>query len=580
MKRSKKRRNLTKAALLLLGVAFFAAGCGQASYEKAPVSDHIAVVDKAALYTEPVEEPVLYLTVGKNEGGRKSEHIWDEINGYSLDWYEENEIKPYECDALVQFGNEEGPTKDGYGFTDLSSNAKVRLTGKKASLRQQKSYKITIYSDAGSIDGMKSVLLQKCFTDPFRFTNKLCFDLMQESDALMSVRTQFVHLYVKDETEGRNTLFEDYGLYTMTETINKRYLKNRDLDSSGELYKAVDLDFTRHEDVLVSATEAAYNEEKFEQILEPKGSNDYSKLLRLLDAANDEELSIEELIDTYFDKENLYTWMAFNILMGNTETATENFYLYSPTGTEKFYIIPWDNDGALRQDYEKLRDPDYSEGWKKGIHIYSQSALFSRIMESSVCVEELTGYVEKLHGGILSGDNVLAKAKALGAQVTPTLYKMPDMVFARVTEENYNKLMDAIPSRIDSLYQAYYDSIKTPGPFHIHTPALKEGKIVFSWDPAAAPGGKVKYSLFIADSWDFENKVTEQRNITECEYEVGHLPPGQYFAQVSAQTEDGHSQSAYENYRTEKDTVAEGVLCFYVLEDGTVTEALSHQTDE
>ncbi len=61
---------------------------------------------------------------------------------------------------------------------------------------------------------------------------------------------------------------------------------------------------------------------------------------------------------------------------------------------------------------------------------------------------------------------------------------------------------------------------------------------------------------------------------------MGHLPPGQYFAQISAQTEDGHSQSAYENYRTEKDTVAEGVLCFYVLEDGTVTEALSHQTDE
>ncbi len=50
---------------------------------------------------------------------------------------------------------------------------------------------------------------------------------------------------------------------------------------------------------------------------------------------------------------------------------------------------------------------------------------------------------------------------------------------------------------------------------------------------------------------------------------MGHLPQGQYFVQVTARS-GNKSQEAYENYYTEKDTVARGILCFYVLEDGSV----------
>lgn len=53
-----------------------------------------------------------------------------------------------------------------------------------------------------------------------RFRNKMAYDLIRGIDQMMGLRTQFVHLYVKDETSGSNS-FDDYGLYTQVEQLNK-----------------------------------------------------------------------------------------------------------------------------------------------------------------------------------------------------------------------------------------------------------------------------------------------------------------------------------------------------------------------
>ncbi len=573
-----QRMRLRKGAgILICLTAALLSGCSKESYEKAEISSFVQVQDKESLYEEPMDESVLYLTVGRSEGGKKSEHTWSEINAHPLEWYAENGIEPYECDVLAQFGNEDGPTSKGFGFGDLSNNATIRLSGDKASLRQQKSYKLRIYGDSGTVSGIKTLQLSKSFSDPFRFTGKLCFDLMSQTDSLMSVRTQFVHVYVKDETEEKSTLFEDYGLYTMTETVNKRYLKNRDLDGSGELYKIENFDFARHEDVIKSPTDPDYDKDAFESLLESKGSSDNSKLIKLLDAVNNEDRSIEEIVETYFDKDNLYTWMAFNILLDNKDTATENFYLYSPTGTEKFYILPWDNDGALRSDYETLRQSDDVPGWQKGIHLFARSGLFSRITASKACVDELSGYVDELHAGVLSGEHVASVAEGLQKTVKPYLYSMPDMIYARVTEENYDKLVGQIPTQMDQNYDAYYESLKTPTPFMVNTPEKRDGKIRISWEPSTALEGRVRYMVQIADSWDFSTRIVEERGIWENELLSGNLPQGQYFVRVVAESADGKTQTSFQNYHTEKDTIAQGVLCFYVMEDGSLHQALTHQ---
>lgn len=55
---------------------------------------------------------------------------------------------------------------------------------------------------------------------------------------MTSLRTQFVHLYVKDlSAGGSSSSYEDYGLYTHVEQPNKQFLRSHMLDPNGQLYK-------------------------------------------------------------------------------------------------------------------------------------------------------------------------------------------------------------------------------------------------------------------------------------------------------------------------------------------------------
>ena len=54
----------------------------------------------------------------------------------------------------------------------------------------------------GEWRGQRTIALNKHVGDVYRFKNKLAYDLMKDIPQMMSARTQFVRLYVKDTTEG------------------------------------------------------------------------------------------------------------------------------------------------------------------------------------------------------------------------------------------------------------------------------------------------------------------------------------------------------------------------------------------
>lgn len=119
---------------------------------------------------------------------------------------------------------------------------------------------------------------------------------------LLSTRTRLVRLYVKDTTAGADTPYINYGLYTMIEPINKTYFKNRGLDDNGAIYKANQFDFARHEDVITLATSPDFQKDAFEELLEVKGDQDHSLLLEMLDAVNNPDMPIKQVVNTYFDQ--------------------------------------------------------------------------------------------------------------------------------------------------------------------------------------------------------------------------------------------------------------------------------------
>ena len=56
---------------------------------------------------------------------------------------------------------------------------------------------------------------------------------------------------------------------------------------------------------------------------------------------------VNQVLEQYFDEENIVYWMAFQILTGNVDTQSRNMYLYSPQNSDTWYFIDWDNDGLF-----------------------------------------------------------------------------------------------------------------------------------------------------------------------------------------------------------------------------------------
>lgn len=542
-------------------------------------SDDYTVKDKKSLYEDSSNEVItMYLTIGMGNEEDGTNHTWNEVNSYSLSYYEENNLEQYKCEAVLQVGDEAGPVEGEFGYDDRNPNATVQLRGAGASQQQQKSYRIDIKSGSGKWEDQKVIALNKHQADPVRFKNKLSYALMEQVENMLSCRTTFVHLYVKDKSEGEDGLFVDYGLYTQVEQINGTYLKNRGLDNDGQLYQVGDFDWQRHEDSLRLSTDADFNQKNFEQYLEIKGDEDHQKLLDMLDAVNDENQDIETIVDHYFDKGNLFSWMAFHMLMGNKEVMNGNYYLYSPRGVDRWYFISWDNDSVLNETYEEMRDTSYSRSWKEGFFIYTQAVLFQRIFQSETLRNEFDQVVRELYQGVLSKENIQAQVDEYQDVVKEYLYQLPDRNFARVTEENYDILVSEMVNEVEKNFESYQESLNGPWPFHILTPSVEGGKTVLSWEPSYLyQEGQVSYTVELAQDYSFQDCIVNTTT-TDTSMIIDDLSEGQYFIRIRS-SNGTIDQDAYEYYRTEAGTIVYSTLCFYVQSDGTIEPVVYEEDD-
>lgn len=239
--------------------------------------------DKDLLYSKEDETNVttMYLTVSRGNDAENTNHSWEEINSYSVFDYEEMGVPRYQVAALLQVGDENGPVAGEVGYGETVPNATVQIRGQSSSKNPQKNYKIKLKENKGSWEGQQTIALNKHMSEGLRFRNKLCYDLLKGIPQIMSLRTRFVHLYVKDTTSGKDA-FEDYGLYTQVEQLNKTALEAHGLQKNGQLYKVNYFEFYRYEDTIMTEDTPGFDLSKFEERLEIKGDHDHTKLIQML----------------------------------------------------------------------------------------------------------------------------------------------------------------------------------------------------------------------------------------------------------------------------------------------------------
>ena len=536
---------------------------------KAPATalDDQHLHDNPLLYANDVDDSVvtMYLTVRRGNAAENTDHSWAEINTYSAYDYEDMGVERYQAAALLQVGDENGPLPGAVGYGETVPNATVQIRGQTSSRNAQKNYKIELKEGAGLWNGQRTIALNKHQTDSLRFRNKLANDLLEGVDELMALRTQFVHLYVKDETGTNPGQFVDYGLYTQIEQLNKTALRSHGLDKAGYLYKINYFEFYRYEDVIKPTSDPTFDRAAMDDRLETKGEQDNTRLIELLEAVNDLSLPTDRLLDEWFDRENLAYWMAFEILLGNADTQSRNFYLYSPLNGNKWYIIPWDHDASMMKAEWELKGYVDSASWEQGVSNYWGNVLFQRALKTERFRAELDAAVEDLHSRF-TRDKLAAMVETYLPVVKPYAFSMPDVGYIGVTSRQYDAIAAGLPDLIESYYQSYKASLDHPMPFYVDAPAVGDGTLSLSWQTSYDFDAEdITYHVTLARDYLYRDVLLD----TVTDMPAASLPDpgrGQYFLKVTATNASGFMQDCFDYYVTDRGKVY-GTYCFYL--DGT-----------
>lgn len=534
---------------------------------------NLPIHDNSSLYEDEDWDgvTVMYLTVREGNKANGTNHSWTEVNEHSAYYYEENGIERYSSECILQVGDENGPVVGEFGYDSKVPNATVSIRGQSSTRRSVKNYKISIKDGKGSLDEQTVINLNKHLADGVRYRNKLCYELMQEVPGMMSARTRFVHLYVKDETEGGSGEFEDYGLYTQVEQLSKRYLKNHGLDKNGQLYKINFFEFYRYEDVIKLRTDSDYDEVAFEDRLEIKGDTDHSKLIEMLEDVNDYTIPIEEVFSKWFDEENFFSWLSFHILVGNKDTQSRNTFIYSPLNVDKWYFISWDNDASFMAVENELQGWHDGESWDSGVSNYWGNVLINRVLKSEYYRQLLDEKIEEVKG-ILTEELITEKIAEYREITTKYLFTYPDVVNSGLTKEQESIVSESIPKEIEKNYNDYKESYNKPMPFYIGVPENRDGTFYIQWDSAYDfKEESIQYTIEIDDSTDFSDPIICESGLYYNSFETDMLPAGQYYVRLKAKNESGYEQYAFD-YVVGDNGKIYGMKSFWVMEDGTILE--------
>ena len=513
----------------------------------------------------------MYLTVTRGTEAENTDHTWEQINSYSAYDYEAMQVPRYQVEGLLQVGDESGPAASEVGYGETVPNATVQIRGQTSSRNAQKNYKIKLKKNKGSWRGQRTVALNKHQGDGLRFRNKMAYDLIRGIPQMMGLRTQFVHLYVKDKTQTAGAAFVDHGLYTQVEQLNKTALRAHGLDENGQLYKVNFFEFLRYGDVIRLKTDPAYDKTAFEQLLEIKGSDDHQKLIEMLDVLNDETSPMEDLFETTFDTENIAYWMAFQILLGNTDTQSRNMYLYSPLNSKRWYILDWDNDAMLSRTEWEYRNYSDSLSWERGVSNYWGNVLFRRCLQTKRFRQELDAAIEELFR-YFSADRIGEMTARYRSLVEPFVWQQPDLLHEPLSREEYDRVAKSLHKEITENREAYRESLKKPMPFYIGVPEPQGDELRLMWDASFDFAAEdITYTAELAKDYRFTTTFWTEENIRLPETVVYALPAGHYFLRVRAANESGYTQDAFDYYVMETGK-AYGMKSFFVEADGSVTE--------
>lgn len=507
------------------------------------------LVDNVGLYNEADNMKIenLYITAYTGENP-KAGSPFTLADLYSTSGRLETDNEPI-IKVTVSQGLPEG-IEGKLGFKATAPNGLMQIRGHSARNDVQKSLKIKLFGGTGSFYGQTILNLNKCPYDETRILQKTCCDMFTKLKDFVTLRTKFVHVFILDKsTSGTSATYKDYGLFTHIENPDKDFLAAHNLDENGYLYKASNFEFYRYPDEIKNVDDPSYNKAAFDSRLKQLSGKDNRKLIQMLDDINNSSIDINESFDKYFDKDNFLTWMAVNMLTANYDTTTQNYMLYSPLNSQKWYLLPWDLDGTMKNT--TLIDNYFSQmpESQKGLSRYWSVNLQRRYFSYKDNVDALTKKVEEVRKIFLDNDfsglglkyfNLVDGIKKSSGDINHITTQ--GIANAPLFVKDFNNI-------IEKNYQIYLKSIHTPMPNFLVENKKVNGKWYFKWTPSQDIDGKMVYYDFqLASDVLFEHIIDEKKHLFSTDYTSDkQLAKGTYYYRAITYDSTGNIQYAFDS---------------------------------
>ncbi len=434
---------------------------------------------------------------------------------------------------------------DPIKITD-KSNATIRVRGNSSRGSLYKSYKIKMDDKATPFFGQTILNINKHSQDRTKIITKFATDLLTTIPDMISYRTNFMRVWIMDESlPKQDRQFEYYGLYTHIEQPNKDFIEVRGLSKNASMYKARNFSFIKNP-LIKDIDDPEYSESDFEQVLTIREAENHTKLIELIEAVNNPTMGFEELFSVYFNEDNYLTWLSFCILIGEEDILNHNFILYNPSNSTKWYIIPWDFDGAMEKSQNMNIIPSLRSGQKLNVSI-----LHRKYFRYPGNIEKLTKKMIELKEKYFTEDNIRLYTDSYMRVLEKTLPYYPDLSLISESPDKVIEHINSFSEIVQNNYDNFLYAFNFPAPMFVSKPVKNnDGTLHLTWEPSYSYQGRtISYNVTIYDTYAKSKILFDKKGIlsTDIDVEV-NLEPGTYYLDVRSVDSEGNEQYSLEHF--------------------------------
>lgn len=506
--------------------------------QEPPVAGNPNIVEPSDVYTRDGYAPVNVIRVDLRTVISPGPCNADDETGCTLAdvMADIDKFDDHKVDIEVHFKSDDFPD-DG-----TLSNASLRLRGGGSRFAPQKSFRIKLDSKEVLWREERHLQLNKHPFESSRFRNKLAMDVMSDIPALPSMRTQFVNLWI-DDGEGP----EDYGLFTHVERVNQYFLRKRGWNEDDNIYKAEFFRFAKTDmhNLMVDEDGKPLDKDLFKSTLDIENGKDHRALVAMMTALHNPNRSYQSVLDQYFDRDNVMAWVATNILVHQKDAVRHNFILYNPTGTEKFYFVPWDYDEAMgtwREPPNDLSNDSLRLRLEYGYAVAARNTFLENYYRQPGIHTQILAAVDNLRQNYVTDEAMAAKANLYTSLVAPFERRAPDSVHNPEFTTNSALTRTRAPGENAEALRSRFGVLMAP---ILDTPERHGSQWSFTWTPATdvtGAAGSISYRLQLATSPTFEadnivvdiDAIDDATNLVQQSVNAAQLPTGEYFTRLIA----------------------------------------------